>query len=103
MKSENLNFLELSGPLQASNRTALPLPISYEYFGDMFMNYVTGWFILMRIFEVNSLHPFEAVSYSLGLKCRRLESILLHANYQSSVKIRNLISFRFITFFSIKP
>ena len=27
MKSGNLNFLELSGPLQACNGTALPLPL----------------------------------------------------------------------------
>jgi hypothetical protein len=27
MKSGNLNFLELSGPLQACNRTVLPLPV----------------------------------------------------------------------------
>jgi len=30
MKSENLNFLEPSGPLQASNGTALPLPLHIE-------------------------------------------------------------------------
>jgi len=28
MKSRNLNFLETSGPLQACNGTALPLPYS---------------------------------------------------------------------------
>ena len=33
MKSGNLNFLEPSGPLQACNGTALPLPIK---FGDPF-------------------------------------------------------------------
>ena len=30
MKSGNLNFLEPSGPLQALNGTALPLPLSKE-------------------------------------------------------------------------
>jgi hypothetical protein len=30
MKSGNLNFLEPSGPLQACNGTALPLPLPYE-------------------------------------------------------------------------
>jgi len=30
MKSGNLNFLEPSGPLQARNGTALPLPFSYK-------------------------------------------------------------------------
>jgi len=30
MKSENLNFLEPSGPLQACNGTALPLPYLEE-------------------------------------------------------------------------
>ena len=29
MKSGNLNFLEPSGPLQACNGTALPLPLPY--------------------------------------------------------------------------
>ena len=29
MKSGNLNFLEPSGPLQACNGTALPLPFNY--------------------------------------------------------------------------
>ena len=29
MKSANLNFLEPSGPLQACNGTALPLPIHF--------------------------------------------------------------------------
>jgi hypothetical protein len=28
MKSGNLNFLEISGPLQACNGTALPLPFT---------------------------------------------------------------------------
>jgi hypothetical protein len=32
MKSGNLNFLEPSGPLQACNGTALPLPYNSEYF-----------------------------------------------------------------------
>ena len=31
MKSGNLNFLEPSGPLQACNGTALPLPLPYLY------------------------------------------------------------------------
>ena len=31
MKSGNLNFLELSGPLQACNGTDLPLPIEIYY------------------------------------------------------------------------
>ena len=31
MKSGNLNFLEPSGPLQACNGTALPLPFSIVY------------------------------------------------------------------------
>jgi hypothetical protein len=31
MKSGNLNFLEPSGPLQACNGTALPLPLPLEY------------------------------------------------------------------------
>ena len=30
MKSENLNFLEPFGPLQACNGTALPLPANVE-------------------------------------------------------------------------
>ena len=30
MKSGNLNFLEPSGPLQACNGTALPLPFTYD-------------------------------------------------------------------------
>jgi hypothetical protein len=29
MKSEDLNFLESSGPLQACNGTALPLPLPF--------------------------------------------------------------------------
>jgi len=32
MKSENLNFLEPSGPLQVCNGTALPLPLPFIYF-----------------------------------------------------------------------
>jgi len=32
MKSGNLNFLEHSGPLQACNGTALPLPLPYKAF-----------------------------------------------------------------------
>jgi hypothetical protein len=40
MKSGNLNFLEPSGPLQACNGTALPLPISiYRY---LCLFYVAG-------------------------------------------------------------
>ena len=35
MKSENLNFLEPSGPLQACNGTALPL--SYKYSRKLLM------------------------------------------------------------------
>ena len=31
MKSGNLNFLELSGPLRACNGTALPLPLTVRY------------------------------------------------------------------------
>jgi hypothetical protein len=35
MKSGNLNFLELSGPLQACNGTALPLPfLKFQVFWD---------------------------------------------------------------------
>ena len=31
MKSGNLNFLELSGPVQACNGTALPLPFTLQF------------------------------------------------------------------------
>ena len=31
MKSRNLNFLEPSGPLQACNGTALPVPLHIKY------------------------------------------------------------------------
>ena len=33
-KSGNLNFLEPSGPVQACNGTALPLPFMYLYVAD---------------------------------------------------------------------
>jgi len=35
MKSGNLNFLEPSGPLQACNGTALPLPFSWFYYKEI--------------------------------------------------------------------
>ena len=35
MKSGNLNFLEPSGPLQACNGTALPLPFSVKEEQDL--------------------------------------------------------------------
>jgi len=34
MKSGNLNFLEPSGPLQACNGTALPVPYNVQFFID---------------------------------------------------------------------
>jgi len=36
MKSENLNFMESSGPLQACNGTALPLTVSEAEFAVIF-------------------------------------------------------------------
>ena len=35
MKSGNLNFLEPSGPLQACNMTALPLPLSFREVNEL--------------------------------------------------------------------
>ena len=40
MKSGKLNFLEPSGPLQACNGTALPLPLKYIYVAHPFLTKV---------------------------------------------------------------
>ena len=41
MKSGNLNFLEPSGPLQACNGTALPLPLPLPHSNHQFVSSIT--------------------------------------------------------------
>ena len=43
MKSGNLNFLEPSGPLQASNVTALPLPLLHNIYRDADKSLARYW------------------------------------------------------------
>jgi hypothetical protein len=57
MKSGNLNFLELSGPLQACNGTALSLPISVPenpttLSVDMVLIFILG---IIEIYEIVAL------------------------------------------------
>jgi len=62
MKSGNLNFLEPSGPLQACNGTALPLPhtiIQYSVFYYCFRAYHNFYSGKLLIFgEENKLQMF---------------------------------------------
>ena len=45
MKSGNLNFLEPSGPFQACNGTAVPLPLFFITLYSLFLRFVVdvGW------------------------------------------------------------
>ena len=64
----NLNFLEPSGPLQASNGTALPLPLhtcKYEY--RIQILYWTNYLVLLSPRAENTFH----VSWSL-LTCQEM-------------------------------
>jgi hypothetical protein len=54
MKSGNLNFLEPSGSLQASNRTALPLPIYLDSSVRVIVQVMDTWlYILTRWITIN--------------------------------------------------
>jgi len=59
MKSGNLNFLEVSGPLQACNGTALPLPLPFMRFPGYVTNCAN---VLITTFNFK---PDKSPSYSV--------------------------------------
>ena len=88
MKSGNLNFLEPSGPLQACNGTALPLPLLYT--GNAFLfrcSYSSPWYAwqstnaFARASMPNPFAQCTARLYSVRWPCPRvlcLRSALSH-------------------------
>jgi len=65
MKSGNLNFLELSGPLQACNGTALPLPFT----GLICLSAIPASILVlyMKLLEENIGHTVQHIKISLKL------------------------------------
>ena len=60
MKSGNLNFLELSGSLQACNGTALPLPLGVELNSALDLRGPPG---LVRLYLKTEAEPTSETSY----------------------------------------
>jgi hypothetical protein len=61
MKSGNLNFLEPSGPLQACNGIALPVPFKYEKLVHL-VGFIMSIYINLRLhnlYDVNEKHVLE--------------------------------------------